>query len=378
MFGFGFFILIVVASYVANLAAFLTQAGYPDFVATMDEAVEQGKKVCALPALKTELEKAWPLADFVFSESGKSYYGLVDDFDAGKCCFIAIGDSDAAANIELMDMFCARDLVFTDSLIIENQVAFPIRPELASGLSYWMYQGEKQHGITVESTFEEYNIMYKRQPNCSITLSYDQLDSADDTSKISPKNLFFPCMFFLSCAAIATIAKLHHTRQTKQEINKRSLMGRTSTLFITYDASKDPLTCDDDEKNIESEVQSPPRRGLQRRELPGDVVDDFYENSLELTEEKHISRLHLSEDLNGDWEERKDQDDYTNSLEYSKETRRVLSNSGDGAESQLSMVDVPSESVMPSVLTSTPVTTLKEQGVNKNNKGKTSMVRFAA
>lgn len=70
MFGFGFFILVVVSSYVANLAAFLTRT-LPDYVGTMEQVIAKNLKVCALPALKSELEVAYPSANFVFSTAGK-------------------------------------------------------------------------------------------------------------------------------------------------------------------------------------------------------------------------------------------------------------------------------------------------------------------
>ena len=94
----------------ANLAAFLTKSGVLDYVGTMDEVKAKGKKVCDLPALKTELEISHPTATFVFSQAGKSYYGLIDDYDAKRCDFIAIGKEDAKSNIELMNMFCQRNV----------------------------------------------------------------------------------------------------------------------------------------------------------------------------------------------------------------------------------------------------------------------------
>ena len=67
LFGFGFFILIAVSAYVANLAAFLTLST-TESVNTMNGAVAAGMKICAHPALKAELEVAWPDAKFYFNE----------------------------------------------------------------------------------------------------------------------------------------------------------------------------------------------------------------------------------------------------------------------------------------------------------------------
>lgn len=230
MLGFGGFILIVVSAYVANLAAFLTKSGVLDYIGTMDEVKAKGKKVCALPALKTELEISHPTATFVFSQAGKSYYGLIDDYDAQRCDFIAVGKEDAKSNIELMNMFCERDLVFTNSLIIENQVAFPIRPDLAAGLSYWIYQGAKYHGITVDTSMTEYDILNKRQASCQDFEFNEQEIEADEYTQITLKNLFPPIIFFLAFALIATVVQLYHKQWELKHGNSRSLLGRTSSL----------------------------------------------------------------------------------------------------------------------------------------------------
>lgn len=109
MFGFGFFILIVVSAYVANLAAFLTKSGVNEYIGTIEEVNAKGLKVCANPALKNELETAHPSAKFVYSQGDTSYYGMVEDYKSGKCDFIA-ADNDLMANIELMDIFCERNV----------------------------------------------------------------------------------------------------------------------------------------------------------------------------------------------------------------------------------------------------------------------------
>lgn len=119
MFGFGFFILIIVSAYVANLAAFLTRS-VSSHVGTIEEVVATGMPICAHPALQADLELAHPKAKFVFNEDGKELYGLVEDYDAGLCKVMAVGKMDSLGDLKLMDLFCERDLVYTESLIIEN------------------------------------------------------------------------------------------------------------------------------------------------------------------------------------------------------------------------------------------------------------------
>ncbi|KAL7529766.1 hypothetical protein ACHAXR_007424, partial [Thalassiosira sp. AJA248-18] len=195
MFGFSFFILIVVSAYVttdnclfsslcaceklkANLAAFLTRP--VDFVGTIEVVEQKGMRVCAHPALKTEFEVAWPTVNFVFSETGT--LGMLDHYAAGKCDVIAASKPDVTSDIDFARAFCETGLVLTDSLIIEIPVAFPIRPDLASGLSYWMHTGEKNLGITFVAAQKEY-----RQPICNLELSVNDKKSSDYT-RIEPQN----------------------------------------------------------------------------------------------------------------------------------------------------------------------------------------------
>jgi len=91
MFGFGFFILIAVSSYVANLAAFLTRKTLEGSVTSIDGAIARGWKICAHPVFVKDLELAWPNGKFVFSEAGTEFYGVLDDYINGKCKALAIG-----------------------------------------------------------------------------------------------------------------------------------------------------------------------------------------------------------------------------------------------------------------------------------------------
>jgi len=232
MFGFAFFVLIVVSAYVANLAAFLTRNVH-NHVGTIDDVVRSGLKICAHPALEDDLVRAHPDANFIFNKEGNEIFGSLEDYDLGRCDVMAVGRMDSLGDLKLMNMFCERNLVFTESLITENPVGFPIRSELASGLSYWMYQGEKHHGINVQSSLEAYG---KREPNCDVILS-EQNDESQFT-RISAENLLFPLLFFLGFAILAVILQLYHQRlmrknKEKPMQNRNTSFGRSSSLFAS-------------------------------------------------------------------------------------------------------------------------------------------------
>ena len=124
------------SAYVANLAAFLTRTT-PVNVANMADVIANGLKVCVHRTLKDELQNKWPRANFVFSDTkSSSYYGLVDDYKAGKCDVLAMGQVFAKSDFEFMDTICETGLVLTDSEVIVNPVGFPIQPELGMQSSF--------------------------------------------------------------------------------------------------------------------------------------------------------------------------------------------------------------------------------------------------
>lgn len=100
-------------------AAFLTRNS-TEYVSTVEGAIGKGYKICAHKVLETELRNAHPTANWVFSESGNEFYGILDDYDAGNCEVIAFGEVDTRNDIDLMNMFCRRNLTFTKSAFLEN------------------------------------------------------------------------------------------------------------------------------------------------------------------------------------------------------------------------------------------------------------------
>ena len=232
MFGFAFFICILISAYVANLAAFLTRNKASDSgPKTIEEAIKGNYRICALTGNKEELEVAWPAANFIWNESGKSYVGLIEDYDNGMCDVLIYG----FANLDLMNMLCARDLVFTNSLVVENPVAFPVKTEYQAGLSYWMYQAEKTKGITVESLKEEYDRTSQVQPDCAVHLSQAAVEESDEFAQVSLENLFLPFIFYTSFAVLASCLQFYARRmgqKGKRGLLDASYLGRQSTLGL--------------------------------------------------------------------------------------------------------------------------------------------------
>jgi hypothetical protein len=227
MFGFGFFILITVSAYVANLAAFLTRN--VNEIKSMEGAVASNMIICAHPAIQSELGIAWPKANFYFTESGQEFNGMLEDYRLGRCDVMAVGWEDASMDLIFREQICEMDLVFTDSVIIEIPIAFPVRSDLASGFSYWMYQGERFRDLSVETVKETYVEEYGWE-SCNVEISGGVNELNHDYDKITVRMMFLPLMLFLSCSVLAVLMQVLHQRQRKD--GRRSLVGRTSALNV--------------------------------------------------------------------------------------------------------------------------------------------------
>lgn len=162
------------SAYVANLAAFLTLSS-TDSIKSMDSAVAAGLTICAHPALRAEMEVAWPNAHFFFHADGNEFHGMLDDYDAGRCRVMAVGWEDTSSDTAYLEKLCVRDLVYTDSMIVEIPIAFPVRAQLAAGLSYWIMSGEIYHGTSIAIAKEEFSV----QLSCNVRLSGENTESSE-------------------------------------------------------------------------------------------------------------------------------------------------------------------------------------------------------
>jgi len=235
MFGFAFFILISVSAYVANLAAFLTRKSISGSVSTIEGAIANGWKICAHIATKTDLEKKWNYDEFVFSEAGKEFHGIMDDYEAGKCVALAVGWEDTSMDRSFLKRICNQGLAYTDSVVIETPIAFPIRSQLAAGFSYWMMHAERESGMSLQTAKDDYvnNEMGGQFDGCELKLDSEFIESSD-YDPITLKNMALPLILFLSCCVLAVICQLVHQYYEDQGI-QRTLIDRTSRLNLVTD-----------------------------------------------------------------------------------------------------------------------------------------------
>jgi hypothetical protein len=68
--GFGFFCMIVLTSYTANLASLLVAKAGKNSITSIEDAIEANLKICILASIKTEFQANYPMANFVESADG--------------------------------------------------------------------------------------------------------------------------------------------------------------------------------------------------------------------------------------------------------------------------------------------------------------------
>ena len=281
MFGFGFFILIAVSAYVANLAAFLTQTGLEKSVKSMREVIDRNIPICGHPALEKEIRMKWPDAKWVFPGSG--FDGMLEAYAKGECKVMAMGREDTIMDMNVLNKMCEHDLVYTDVLVTENPIAFPIKEELASAFSYWMYLGEKTYGIDLDSAKQAFLDKNDIKPQCEVELSQlSGAEEADDFARVSPGNMIFPIILFLTCALIAAVLQLYHDRMTKK--GRTIDFGRKSSLDIYLESFAKRLSFNtrlSATTHANNDVGGPSSKGVRfTGDFPEDniFVDEFNEN----------------------------------------------------------------------------------------------------
>jgi hypothetical protein len=149
--GWSFLILIVVAAYTANLAAFLLRGSASYYIKSMDQAIAEEKIVCVALAVKAELEIRYPGARL----RGLSFSGeFAEDYTANDCDAVVWSMPVVQRLPSTARFICDMNLVAVD-IVLEKPWAFPASPELAPSITYWMEQLRAKTGATYVETFEQ-------------------------------------------------------------------------------------------------------------------------------------------------------------------------------------------------------------------------------
>jgi hypothetical protein len=63
---------------------------------------------------------------------------MIKDYLAGACDFLSVGYEDTPMDTDVLEELCDKNLVFTDSVILDIPIALPCLGDLVNGLLYWI------------------------------------------------------------------------------------------------------------------------------------------------------------------------------------------------------------------------------------------------
>jgi hypothetical protein len=243
----------------------------------MVQFMRAGAAVCAPVVLQTELSNRWLDTQFVWNIDNRN---AVESYAAGKCSGVVISEYNVYFEGGLMDAFCANELVDTDEVVLEEPLAFAVTPNLAVGLSYWMNVAEEVHDITYD------NYANRDQPDAQCQLKLDNVDSDsfDELASMTPANLAFPFIVFLTTCAAAAMVHISMgyqrdhlgKRNKKDDVADENYAARSSLFalerfpttrrfFEGYGKSNSSL---EDQSRPESKIEREIQRVASQRKFP--------------------------------------------------------------------------------------------------------------
>mmetsp|Transcript_17391 Transcript_17391/g.42590 ORF Transcript_17391/g.42590 Transcript_17391/m.42590 type:complete len:405 (-) Transcript_17391:344-1558(-) len=225
--GYGFLVLVAVASYTANLAAFLSEKLAANYIGSMEEAIFYNAPICGHPALKEDLLQAWPEANFIYNEEAENYYtGMIEDYQNKKCDMLATAIDEILDDDYTFQLFCDMNLVST-GLVLEKQIAFPINPKYGGGFSKYFLDAANQ-GIIMSD--------YKRSgvERCSLKLN-DFAQDEEDNPQLDVSNFSLPLFFLLATAVAAVAIKFCGAKRRRMGTDTIKLQTSTKGVVLERD-----------------------------------------------------------------------------------------------------------------------------------------------
>ena len=207
-FGFGFFVLISISSYTANLTSFLTSRAQNSYITSMDVAVSRKVSICAAPVLKSMLKTKWKGAKFYFleKENGAGFDIIeaaknvaLGTTKGGKCDAMLVEKWVIKTDKKYNELFCEKKLITTNVKALDLNIAFPIREEYSAGISHYIKKLE-QNGTFFEQELEK---TYVQNDQCELEVD----TSTVENEQMTVSHMFVPICVLAICILIACCLK---------------------------------------------------------------------------------------------------------------------------------------------------------------------------
>lgn len=153
--GFGFFVLVTLASYTATLASFLVTDSFVGEIDTINEGVRAGKKFCGMAAIQSNLFAQYPQLTPLYTGMARAQDAL-DLMDDGGCDVAIINElnwdfSQRGMGLESNeDRHC--DKIRVGDVVLSIGIAMPVSPELHREVSYAVVKFDSERPYALDDS----------------------------------------------------------------------------------------------------------------------------------------------------------------------------------------------------------------------------------
>jgi len=151
--GWAFLIMITIAAYTANLAAFMLQPSTGSYIKSMQEASDANKVICVPNAVMAEIQTRYPDA-FLLGMPMDALFSAAPADVWDTCDAIVWSMPLIKRDPTMAQLFCDLDVVAVE-VVMETPLAIAAGPDLATGLSLWV-QTLNSMGLPYASFEEPY------------------------------------------------------------------------------------------------------------------------------------------------------------------------------------------------------------------------------
>jgi len=209
--GNGFFILLLLSAYTANLAAFLSVADRGTYWPNIEAAADADAKICAHTVLRAKLAVRYPQVDFHFR-----YMDVADDVRAAVttdgCDAFIFAMRDMRIGGAADAVRCELGFVAVGTPVAEVDVALPASTYVSDAVSFWMSALAAQNGTTFASVQDRYAV----EPQCSMVV--EVATDNGGLKKLNMTNFAAPTIIVLVFMALATSTRMCDTKRTPTEL----------------------------------------------------------------------------------------------------------------------------------------------------------------
>ncbi|KAL1525291.1 hypothetical protein AB1Y20_020153 [Prymnesium parvum] len=232
--GWGFFVLLVISSYTANLAAFLTQEGQQNgYPSTIEELRRKGDAICLNEVMMPLATARYPGVHFVGSISEETIVN--EGCRGGQCGAVLLDGADIEEAPETTGkLVCDAGLGVPPGQklgVLHSEYAIPVRQEYVAAFSY-LIRSLAERGVNVQN----FELQYKARKNCTYAIVASPSSNAQPAITLEEMSAAF-VVLFVCCVLAVACSELRLAREKKAVAKPVEAVVRSSECAVAPSTS---------------------------------------------------------------------------------------------------------------------------------------------